>query len=103
MAKSRPYVISSRAVPWIRPTAKRVDVLEPYVGLSRSQVYALSKAGKFPKPIRLTDGTSAWITREVDDWLDRRIAAQRKVPVIDHDPAIVEVERLMVGLGGERP
>ena len=96
MAEAKPYVISSRAVPWIRPRVMRVDVLGPYIGLSRSQIYALSKAGEFPTPIRLTDGTSAWITREVDDWLDRRIAAQRKVPVIDHDPALVEAERLVM-------
>jgi prophage regulatory protein len=78
----------------------RTDVLGPYIGLSRSQIYALCKVGEFPRPIRLTDGTSAWITREVDDWLDRRIAAQREVPVIEDDPALVEAERLVIT--GER-
>ena len=100
LTKTKPYIISSRAVPCIRPRVMRHDVLGPYVGLSRSQVYALSKAGEFPGPIKLTDGTSAWITCEVDDWLDRRIAAQREVPVIDADPALVEAERLVIA--GER-
>jgi prophage regulatory protein len=58
----------------------RVGMLGAYIGLSRSQIYALSKAGQFPRPIRLTDGTSVWIMSEVEDWLDRRIAAQRQSP-----------------------
>src|SRR4051794_20064072 len=91
--KDKPHIINSRAAPWLRPRVMRVALLQPYVGLSRSQIYALSKAGEFPRPIRLTNCTSAWITREVDDWLDRRIAAQRQVPVLDHDPAMVEAER----------
>ena len=44
-------------MPCIRPRVLRYDVLGPYVGLSRSQIYALSKGGDFPGPIKLTDGS----------------------------------------------
>lgn len=48
-------------------------------GLSKAMVYRLIAAGQFPRQIRLTERTSAWIESEVQAWVDSRIAANRGV------------------------
>ena len=48
-------------------------------GLSRSYVYALSQKGQFPKPVKLSERSSAWIESEVQDWIDERIQARGEV------------------------
>ncbi|NRP56737.1 MULTISPECIES: AlpA family transcriptional regulator [unclassified Marinobacterium] len=45
-------------------------------GLSRSHVYGLSKKGLFPKPVKLSERSSAWVESEVQDWIEARIAAR---------------------------
>lgn len=48
-------------------------------GLSRSYVYALSQKGQFPKPVKLSERSSAWIESEVQAWIDERIQARGEV------------------------
>lgn len=43
-------------------------------GLSRSHVYALAQQDRFPKPVKLTERSSAWVAAEVQSWIDARIA-----------------------------
>jgi len=43
-------------------------------GLSRSHTYALAMQGLFPKQVKLTERSSAWIESEVQGWIDTRIA-----------------------------
>lgn len=52
---------------------KLKDVLA-ITGLSRSFVYALAQKGEFPKPVKLSERSSAWVKSEVDEWIDARIA-----------------------------
>lgn len=40
---------------------------------SSSQLYALMNRGEFPKPIRLSAHTVAWVQSEVEDWIAERI------------------------------
>lgn len=49
-------------------------------GISRSHIYALAQKGQFPKPVKLTERSSAWVASEVQDWIDTRIA-QRDMEV----------------------
>jgi prophage regulatory protein len=42
-------------------------------GLSRSYVYALAQKGQFPKPVKLSERSVAWIEAEVLAWIDERI------------------------------
>lgn len=52
--------------------------VEARTGLSRSTLYALIAANKFPKPIQLTGAQSVgWIETEVDNFLRERIVASR--------------------------
>ncbi len=43
-------------------------------GLSRSYVYALAQQDLFPKPVKLTERSSAWVEAEVLAWIEERIA-----------------------------
>ena len=42
-------------------------------GLSRSHIYALGQQGGFPKPIKLSERSSAWVEAEVQEWINSRI------------------------------
>jgi len=48
-------------------------------GLSRSHLYALAQNGEFPKPLKLSERSSAWVESEVQDWIDTRIAQRDEV------------------------
>ena len=41
---------------------------------SRSQLYRLIRAGKFPKPIRLSENRVAFCEHEIDAWIELKIA-----------------------------
>jgi len=45
--------------------------------LSRSTIYALEKAGNFPKKIKLSPRTMGFLEHEVDAWIADRVAASR--------------------------
>lgn len=47
------------------------------IGLRRTSLYRLIRAGDFPKPIKLTEQATAWPESEVDAWIDARIARSR--------------------------
>jgi prophage regulatory protein len=56
-------------------TLMRAPAVKQATGYSRSSIYALMKAGKFPKPVQLAGGGAvAWRSSDVAAW----IAAQGK-------------------------
>ena len=61
------------------PKPKRLSrlpkVLER-VPLSRSQIYAEMDAGRFPRPIKISDRLNAWDDDEIDAWIEARIEAR---------------------------
>lgn len=44
--------------------------------ISRSSLYALVKEGTFPAPVKLSERSSAWVQREVLDWVAARMRAR---------------------------
>ena len=42
-------------------------------GLGRSTVWNLVAAGRFPKQVKLSARSSAWVSSEVDHWVAARI------------------------------
>jgi prophage regulatory protein len=46
------------------------------VGISRVTAWKLWKVGKFPRPIQITEGRNGFIEREIDAWIDAKIAAR---------------------------
>ena len=52
---------------------RRSDV-QQVCGLPTSSLYELMDRGEFPKPIRLSARTVAWLESEVAEWQQARIA-----------------------------
>jgi len=50
------------------------EQVERATGLSRSTLYEMVARGRFPKPIRIGARSVAWISEEVQAWLEARIA-----------------------------
>ncbi len=57
----------------MRSAIKLSDVVRR-TGLSKASVYRLAKAGRFPRPIKLSERSSGFIESEVDGWLADRVA-----------------------------
>lgn len=49
-------------------------------GKSRSSVYDAIKKGDFPKPVKLSGRSSAWVASEVEQWAIECIRASRQGP-----------------------
>lgn len=61
----------------------RLPEAAAFTGLSRATLWRLLDAGKFPKPIALTEGrrpTRGWLLEELDAWIDQRKAARDLKP-----------------------
>jgi prophage regulatory protein len=52
----------------------KIPEVRAKTGLSRSHLYALAQNGEFPKPVKLSERSSAWVESEVDSWIEERIA-----------------------------
>ena len=61
------------------PRLIRANEVLSQTGVTRTHLYRLMAAGKFPRSIRVTEGTSAWIESEVQQWIADRIATSRGV------------------------
>ncbi len=48
--------------------------VESITGLSRSTIYSKISDGDFPQPVNIGSRAVAWIEREIDDWMQARIA-----------------------------
>lgn len=51
----------------------KIKAVMQRTGLSRSHIYALAQQGKFPKPTKLSERSSAWVESEVQEWIESRI------------------------------
>jgi prophage regulatory protein len=52
----------------------KIPEVRAKTGLSRSHLYALVQQGEFPKPVKLSERSSAWVESEVDGGIEERIA-----------------------------
>jgi prophage regulatory protein len=53
----------------------RLPQLMAQLGVSRSSIWAWVKSGKFPKPVKLSENTTAWRASDVEDWAQSKIDA----------------------------
>lgn len=58
-------------------TLIKLPQVQAITGLSRSGIYAKIKQGEFPKQIKLGERSSAWLEREVYEFIQQRINASR--------------------------
>lgn len=56
----------------------RLPTVKTRTGLSRSTIYTRMSEDEFPAPISLGGRAVGWIEAEVDEWLEKHIAASRK-------------------------
>ena len=54
----------------------KVKEVAEEINVSVPQVYKLVSLGRFPKPIKLGERGSGWLTSEIDDWLQSRVDAR---------------------------
>ena len=55
----------------------RINEVITRTGLSRSTLYLRIKQGSFPRPISLGSRASAWVSSEIDQWIDHQIYLSR--------------------------
>lgn len=55
----------------------RLPQLKTRLNVSGSSIWAWVKAGKFPKPIKLSENCTAWNAADVESWAAERIAASQ--------------------------
>jgi prophage regulatory protein len=61
--------------PIVQPRLIRFPAVQERVGMGRTAVYELIKAGKFPRPVKV-GAASAWIDAEITRWIEE-LAARR--------------------------
>ena len=54
----------------------KVKQVAAEINVSVPQVYKLVSLGRFPKPIKLGERGSGWLTTEIDAWLQSRVDAR---------------------------
>lgn len=63
--KSSPPALSTRPERLIR-----LDEVKRRVGLGKSMIYELIKAGKFPAPHKISPFAARWSDQEISAWID---------------------------------
>jgi prophage regulatory protein len=56
----------------------RLPEVRRIVPLSRSRIYELIAANRFPAPIKLSERASAWDMDAINKWVEARIAESRE-------------------------
>ena len=51
----------------------KVKQVATEINVSVPQIYKLVSMGRFPKPIKLGERGSGWLTSEIDAWLQSRV------------------------------
>jgi prophage regulatory protein len=55
----------------------RLPHLKARLNVSGSSIWAWVKQGKFPKPVKLSENTTAWNAADVEAWAQSRIEASK--------------------------
>jgi prophage regulatory protein len=51
----------------------RMPQVQAQVGLSKSQIYKLIEQGSFPKQIKVCQRVSAWLSGDIEAWVEQRV------------------------------
>jgi len=58
----------------------RISEVRRLTGLSDSAIYRAVQRGKFPRPLKLSERSSAWVESEVRGWIAARITERDATP-----------------------
>ena len=53
------------------------DLQDRGIKYSRCQLWRLSRADKFPKPIKISTNRNAWLESDIDQWVADRVHQSR--------------------------
>lgn len=56
----------------------KIQAVLKRTGLGRDSVYRLARAGKFPRPIKISERASGWLESEVEHYLSDRAAERSR-------------------------
>lgn len=59
------------------PQFYRLPQLKARLNVSGSSIWSWVKQGKFPKPVKLSENTTAWNATDVEAWAQSRIKASK--------------------------
>ncbi len=59
------------------PLFYRLPQVKARLNVSGSSIWAWVKAGKFPKPVKLAENTTAWNAADIEAWAQARIEASK--------------------------
>lgn len=60
----------------IKPEQRyRVDFIAAFLSVSKNTIWRLTREGKFPKPVKLSERVTAWKGEDVLSWLESKEAA----------------------------
>jgi len=62
------------------PALLRISEVRRLTGLSDSAIYRAVQRGQFPRPLKLSERSSAWVESEVRGWIAARIAERDCAP-----------------------
>ena len=54
----------------------RLAVVLEMTGLSKTSLYESVNSGGFPKNVKISERSSAWVKSEVQDWIKEKIEAR---------------------------
>jgi prophage regulatory protein len=54
----------------------RLKTVQDWTGLSRSTIYAMLKAGNFPKSVKLGLRSVGWFEADIQSWINSRQASK---------------------------
>jgi prophage regulatory protein len=66
----------NNAVPKRKIIMLKLAEVKARTKLSAPTIYRFISLKKFPRPVKLGDFSAAWISSEIDDWLEERRAAR---------------------------
>ena len=62
------------------PALLRISDVRRLTGLSDSAIYRGVQRGTFPRPLKLSERSSAWVEGEIREWIASRIAERDNTP-----------------------
>lgn len=60
-----------------KPSINRLPEVKHRTGLSRSTIYRQIKAGEFPAPVPLGQRAVGWLSSDVDQFIESRVASRK--------------------------
>ena len=58
----------------------RLPSVTERIGLKRTAIYDMVRAGAFPKPVPLNDKSVGWLESEVEAWIASRVVVRDEEP-----------------------